>query len=67
MSQKVDIIYPKETKSQRKLMTKMMMTGVTVVLAMKVRTVLMMTTVKVQTCCTKQKMEQNIRKEKCQE
>ena len=48
-------------------MTKMMMTGVTVVLAMKVRTVLMMTTVKVQTCCTKQKMEQNIRKEKCQE
>ena len=36
-------------------MTKMMMTGVTVVPAMKVKTVLMMTTVKVQTCCTKQK------------
>ena len=45
----------KETKSQIKLMTKMMMTGVTVVLAMKVKTVLMMTTVEVQTCCTKQK------------
>ena len=48
-------------------MTKMMMTDVTVVLAMKVKTVLMMTTVEVQTCCTKQKMERNIRKEKCQE
>ena len=40
-------------------MTKMMMTDVTAVLAMKVKTVLMMTTVEVQTCCTKQKMEQN--------
>ena len=48
-------------------MTKMMMTGVTEVLAMKVKTVLMMTTVEAQTCCTKQKTEQNIRKEKCQE
>ena len=48
-------------------MTKMMMTGMTVVLAMKVKTVLMMTAVEVQTCCTKQKMERNIRKEKCQE
>ena len=45
-------------------MTKMMMTGVTVVLAMKVKTVLMMTTFEVQTCCTKQKIEQNIRKRK---
>ena len=49
-------------------MTKMMMTGVIVAPAMKVKTVLMMKTVKVQTCCTKQKkMEQNIRKEKYQE
>ena len=48
-------------------MTKMMMTGVIVAPAMKVKTVLVMTTVKVQTCCAKQKMEQNIRKEKYQE
>ena len=48
-------------------MTKMMMTVVTVALAMKVKTVLMMATFKVQTCCTKQKMEQNTRKEKYQE
>ena len=48
-------------------MTKMMMTGVTVAPAMKVKTVLTMIKVNVQTCCTKQKMEQNIRKEKCQE
>ena len=47
-------------------MTKMMRAGVTAVLAMKVKTVLMMTTVEVQTCYIKQKMEQNIRKEKCQ-
>ena len=59
---KVDIIYPKGNKVPRKLMTKMMMRGVKVVLAMRVKTVLMMTTVEVQTCCTKQKMEQNIRK-----
>ena len=67
MSQKWTSFSLKETKSQRKLMTKMMMTDVTVVLAMKVKTVLMMTTVEVQTCCTKQEIEQNIRKEKCQE
>ena len=48
-------------------MTKMMMTDVIVAPAMKVKTVLMMTTAKFQTCCTKQKMERNIRKEKCQE
>ena len=64
---KVDIIYPKGNKVPEKVNDKMMMTDVTVVLAMKVKTVLMMTTVEDQTCCTKQKMEQNIRKEKCQE
>ena len=48
-------------------MTKIMMTGVIVAPAMKVKTVLMMRTVKVQNCCTKQKMEQNIRKEKYHE
>ena len=67
MSQRSTSFILKETKSQRKLMTKMMMTDVTVVLARKVKTVLMMTTVEDQTCCTKQKMEQNIRKEKCQD
>ena len=45
-------------------MTKMMMTGVTVAPAMKLKTVLMITTVKVQICCIKQKTEQNIRTEK---
>ena len=58
MSQRWISFILKETKSHRKFMTKMMMTGVTVVLALKVKTVLVMTTVEVQTCCTKQKMEQ---------
>ena len=66
MSQRLTSFILKETNSQRKLMTKMMMTGVTVAPAMKVKTVLMMTKVNIQTCCTKQKMEQNIRKEKYQ-
>ena len=39
-------------------MTKMIMTVVTA-LTMKVKTVLMMATVKVQICCSKRKMEQN--------
>ena len=43
-------------------MTEMMTTVVTVALVMKVKTFLMMATVKVQTFCTKQKMEQNTRK-----
>ena len=47
-------------------MTKMIMTGVTVAPAMKVKTLSMMIK-NVQFCCTKQKMEQNIRKDKCQE
>ena len=55
MSQRWTSFILKETKSQKKLMTKKMMTGVTVVLAMKVKTVLMMTTDEVQTCCTNQK------------
>ena len=44
-----------------------MMTGVTVAPAIKVKTDLLMIKVNVQTCCEKQKMEQNISKEKCQE
>ena len=67
MSQRSTSFILKEKKSQRKLMTKMMMTDVTVVLAMKVKTVMVMSTVEDQTCCTKQKMEQNIGTEKCQE
>ena len=42
---KVDIIYPKGNKVPEKVKDKMRMKGVTVVLAMKVKTVLMMTTV----------------------
>ena len=42
---KVDIIYPNGNKVPEKVNVKMRMTGVTVVLAMKVKTVLMMTTV----------------------
>ena len=64
MSQRLTSFVLKETNSQIKLMTKMMMTGVTVALAMKVKTVLMMTRVKVQTCFTKQKNGTKYKKRK---
>ena len=47
-------------------MTKMFTTVVTA-LALKVKTELMMATVKVQTCCTKLKMEKNTRKQSTKE
>ena len=49
----------KEIDSQSKLITEMMRKALTVALAMRVKTVLMMITEIVQTCCTKQNIEQN--------
>ena len=58
----------KEINCQKMLKKETMMAVVKVVLAMKVETVLkmkmMVMTVIVQLCCTEQRMEQNIRKEK---
>ena len=61
---KIDIIYPKGNKFSEKHNDRNYDDSCEVALVMKVKTVLMMTTVIVQTSCTKQKMEQNIRKEK---
>ena len=54
---KVDIIYPKGNKVPEKVNDKNDDDRCDSSLAMKVKTVLMMTTVKIQTCCTKHKME----------
>ena len=48
-------------------MAKTKMTVLSVALVMKVMTALMTIIVEVQACCSKQKMEQNTRKEKYQE
>ena len=64
---KVDVIYPKGNKLPEKVEEKMMTIMMKVVLVMKMKTVLKMRmvlrTVIVQTCYTKQRMEQYIRQE----
>ena len=65
---KVDVIYPKGYKLPEEVEEKKMTIIMKVVLVMKMKTVLKMRmvlrTVIVQTCYTKQRMEQDIRKEK---
>ena len=64
----IDVIYPKGNKLPEKIEERNDDVSCKVVLAMKVKTVLkmkmMVMTVIVPTCCTEQRMEQNIRKEK---
>ena len=67
MSLRLMLLIRKGISFQRKLMTLMMMTVLSIALVMKVMTALMIIIVKIQTCCLKQKMEQNTRKEKYQE